>query len=77
MNVDGVDLLVYYFLPIVYFHIVLVVYSAGITMVVVVSVGGCIVWAMYWLCCVFCRFVWFCTRLWYSSSFPPVMYCLL
>ena len=57
--------------------IVLVVCSAGVAVVCVLGVGGCMLWGMYLLCCVFCRFVWFCSRLWYSSSVPPALYRLL
>jgi len=57
--------------------IVLVVCGARVAVVGVVGVGGFVVWAMCRLCCVFCRFVWFCTSLWYSSSVPPVLYRLL
>jgi hypothetical protein len=57
--------------------IVLVVCSAGVAVVGVVGVHGFMVWAMCHLCCVFCRFVWFCSRLWYSSSVPPALYRLL
>ena len=40
------------FIPLSIF-IVLVVCSAGVAVVGVLGVGGCMFWAMYWLCCVF------------------------
>ena len=56
---------------------VLVGCSARDTVVDVLGGGGCMLWALYWLCCVFCRFVWFCSRLWFSSYVPPALYLLL
>ena len=41
-------------------------------MLVVVCCGLCIGCVMF-----FCRFVWFCSRLWYSSYVPPALYRLL
>ncbi len=58
MLVEGICWSILFF-PLSIF-IVLVVYSAGVAMVVVVGVGRCMVWAMYWLCCVLvalCGFV--------------------
>ena len=43
--------------------IVLLVCSAEVVVLSVVSVGGFMVWATCWLCCVFYRFVRFCSRL--------------
>ena len=57
--------------------IVLVVCSAGVAVVGVVGVSEFMVWAMCRLCCVFCRFVWFCTSFLYSSYVPPALYRLL
>ena len=37
--------------------IVLMVCSAGVAVVGVLGVGGYVLRAMYWLCCVFCRVV--------------------
>ncbi len=48
-------LLIYSFFPLSIF-IVLVVCCAGIAVVGVVGVGGLMVWAMCWLCCVFFSF---------------------
>ena len=64
------------FIPLSIF-IVLVVCRAGVAVVGVMGVGGLMVWAVCWLCCVFFRFEWFCSRLWFSSSVPPALYRLL
>jgi len=60
-----------------YNFIVFVVRRAGVAVLGVVGVGGLMVWAMCWLCCVVFRFVWFCSRLWCSSSFPSALYRFL
>jgi len=57
--------------------IVLLVCSARVVEWGVVSVGGFMVWATCRLCCIFCRFVRFCFRLWCASYGPPAVYRLL
>jgi hypothetical protein len=57
--------------------IVLLVCSARVVELGVVSVGGFMMWATCRLCCVFCRFVRFCSRLWCARSAPPALYFLL